>query len=431
MPSIIILAAGHGTRMKSSTPKVMHCIAGKPLIEHVITTARSLNPDQIILVIGPELEHITFDSDITTVTQQERKGTGHAVQLALPQLHSTSDNTIILFGDTPLIQPQTLSQQNSTLNDNLQICVSGFRPQDPTGYGRLIETQNKEITHIIEHKDATEEQRKNNLCNGGIIAIRTACLRELIEQLDNNNSSGEYYLTDLIRLGTERNYAATYQETTEQEIMGINTKAQLAQAEAELQTKLRNQALENGVTLVDPNSVFLSTDTKIGKDVIIHPFVTIGEGVTIADNVTIKSFCHIEQAVIGEGATIGPYARLRPGTELADNTHIGNFVEVKNAQIGQGSKINHLSYIGDSTVGNQTNIGAGTITCNYDGKTKHRTTIGNENFIGSNTIFIAPVTTGHKVTTGAGSIITEDIKDNSLAIARSKQENKHKKPKTP
>lgn len=438
--AVIILAAGQGTRMKSNMPKVMHKVAGLPMVAHVAETALSVNPSNIITVIGPDMNNVSdavngILEDTTCeslfIEQTERLGTGHAVKTALPVLKDFSGKIFILFGDTPLIAPETLQQmlQESSHRNVTGVQVLGFRPEDPLQYGRLEANEDtKELLQIIEFKDATDEQRSNNLCNSGVMLLDSTHLEEMINKIDNNNAGGEYYLTDLIAIAKAQGLFSSFTEASdEKEVMGVNNRVQLAEAESALQDRLRNKAMLAGVTLVNPETIQLSSDTQFGQDVIINSHVVIGRGVEIGNNTEIKSFSHLEGTKIGQSAVAGPYARLRPGAELADDTKIGNFVEIKKAKIGKGSKVNHLSYIGDAIVGTDSNIGAGTITCNYDGFSKFTTEIGDNCFIGSNSIFIAPVKLEDNIITGAGSVISKDVPEGALAIARTSQTNLNNK----
>jgi bifunctional UDP-N-acetylglucosamine pyrophosphorylase/glucosamine-1-phosphate N-acetyltransferase len=333
------------------------------------------------------------------------------------------DEVLVLFADTPLIRPQTLARMRSALADGAAIVVLGFRPHDPSGYGRLV-CAGGELVAIREELDATAAERAIGLCNGGIMALAGRCALAILERIGNDNHKREYYLTDAIAVARAMGHRAVVIETEEDDVRGINTKVQLAETEAAMQQRLRRAALEAGATLVAPDTVFLSSDTRLGRDVVVEPFVVFGPGVVVEENAVIRSFCHLEQAHVGKGASVGPHARLRPGARLEENVRVGNFVEVKEAVIGAGAKANHLSYIGDASVGAGSNIGAGTITCNYDGSAKHRTEIGKEAFIGSNSALVAPVRVGERAYVGAGSVITEDVPDDALALARARQANK-------
>ena len=423
--STIILAAGKGTRMRSRLPKVLHKMAGKPLVTHIIASAVPLAPAQIIAVIAPNME------DVQTVCYREfppcefaiqmsQKGTGDAVRAALPAL-AKCDYVLVLTGDTPLVRSETLRAllDKATMCD---IAVLGMRVENPTGYGRLITDKNGNLEAIVECKDANAAEKKITLCNSGIMVIRMKYLADLLAKLSTSNASKEYYLTDIIAVANQKKLRAMVVEAADSsELMGINTRAQLAAAEAMLQQRLRAAAMEHGATLIDPHTVFFAADTQLGEDVLVHPFVVFGAGVTVGNNVEIRSYSHIEGAAIEDGAIIGPFARLRPGTTIEENAHVGNFVELKATRLGRGAKANHLSYVGDAEVGAGANIGAGTITCNYDGVNKYKTTIGSRAFIGSNSSLVAPVTIGADAMVGAGSVITEDIAAGALAIARATQ----------
>lgn len=420
--AIIILAAGKGTRMKSAMPKVLHKVCGKPMINHVIDTAKALSPKKIVTVLSRDtqvIEDSIKDSSLC-VLQKQQLGTGDAVKPALSQLTSFKGNIVILYADTPLIEVTTLNKMIKKL-DKSGAVVLGFRPDDPAEYGRLEINNSNNLERIVEFKDASPEQRKNNLCNSGVIAIKSDVIQKLIGKITNENANGEYYLTDLIELAKNDGNICSYIEGEEDEVLGVNNRVQLSEAENIFQNRLREKAMLGGATLIDPSSVYFYHDTKVGKDVLIHPNVTFGEGVSVADNVEIKSFSHIEGAKISSGAAIGPFARLRPGTDVGQDARIGNFVEVKKSQIGKGVKIGHLSYIGDSEIGSETNIGAGTITCNYDGVNKFKTKLGKNVFVGSNSALVAPINIGDNSFIGAGSTITKDVGKNSLAVARGRQ----------
>jgi bifunctional UDP-N-acetylglucosamine pyrophosphorylase/glucosamine-1-phosphate N-acetyltransferase len=422
--SVIILAAGKGTRMKSTTPKVLHKLAGIPLVEHVIRSAGKLSPEQIIIVTGPEGKAIACNYPETiSVLQRERLGTGHAVQSAKAVLDPKSNDVLILFGDTPLVKTQTLLQMVEAKNapNKPDLVVAGFEAKNPEGYGRIIcENYNTPIA-IVEHKDATEQQRQINLCNGGMMLVSNQHLFNLIEETTNNNANGEYYLTDVLGLAVAQGLKTALVMFSEHEVLGINSRKELAYAESVLQERLRVSAMDGGATLIDPQTTFLSSDTVIEQDVVIEPNVFIGPGVKIEANVTIKAFCHLEQCTISSGSVIGPFARLRPGAQIGEDCRIGNFVEVKNSTFSKGAKANHLSYVGDSEVGEKSNIGAGTITANYDGFNKHRTKIGDGVFIGSNSSLVAPVTIEDGALVAAGSTITSSVSANSLAVTRAAQ----------
>jgi len=421
--SVVILAAGMSSRMKSTTPKILHKIAAKPIINYVIDTAIGINPAQIITVVGKNSQTIidlvtNYYPNMQICVQHNQQGTADAVKSAT--INQATENVIILYGDTPLISSSTINLMLAKL-DKSPLVMLGFRTGSPAEYGRFI-TEGTTLKAIVEYKEATNEQLNINLCNAGIMAVKTKILTQFIGDIKNNNSKGEYYLTDLVELVTKNNLHASFIEVFEQEVLGINTKEELSQCEAIMQNKLRAFHLQNGVTLIDPASVIFSEDTIIEADSVIHPFVVFGPKVKIDSNVEIKSFSHLENCHIMQHAIIGPYARIRPGTVIEENVHIGNFVEIKNSEIKSGAKINHLSYVGDAIIGAKTNIGAGTITCNYDGFSKHKTIIGENVFIGSNTSLIAPINIGDGSMIAAGSTISKDIPSDALAIERSEQQ---------
>jgi bifunctional UDP-N-acetylglucosamine pyrophosphorylase/glucosamine-1-phosphate N-acetyltransferase len=421
----IVLAAGEGTRMRSSIPKVLHQVAGGSLLSHVLAAAPSGEGAGVAVVIGPQREDVGAEAkrvrpDAAIVVQAERLGTAHAVLAAREAIERGADDVLVVFGDTPLISAATLARMQEPLKAGAAVVVLGFRAADPTGYGRLL-TKNGELVAIREQNDASAAERLIDLCNAGVMAFDGRTALQILDAIGNANSKSEYYLTDAVGIARDKGLRAVTIETSEDEVRGINTKAQLAEAEAVLQTRLRQAALEAGVTMTAPESVYLSADTSFGKDVTIEPFVVIGPGVTIADGAVIHSFSHIVEATIGKKASVGPYARLRPGTSLGEGAKIGNFVETKNAVLDAGAKVNHLTYIGDAHVGVGANIGAGTITCNYDGFKKHRTVIGAGAFVGSNSSLVAPVRIGAGAYVGSGSVITKDVADDALAVERGEQ----------
>jgi bifunctional UDP-N-acetylglucosamine pyrophosphorylase/glucosamine-1-phosphate N-acetyltransferase len=421
----IVLAAGEGTRMRSTLPKVLHAVAGRTLLAHVLAALAKAGGTQTAVVVGPDREDVAAEAkriapNAQTFVQTERRGTAHAVLAAKDALKKGADDILVIFGDTPLILPETLARLRGALIDGAAVAVLGFRPADPKGYGRLV-TQGSELLAIVEEADATDAQRAITLCNGGLMAIAGKYALAILEKIGNANRKGEFYLTDAVAVARDMTLKAVALEVSEDEVSGINTKAQLAAAEAVTQQRLRAAAMESGVTLVAPETVHLCADTKLGKDVTIEPYVVFGTGVTVEDGATIRSFSHLAGAHVGKGAIVGPYARLRPGAKLEENVHIGNFVEVKEALIEAGAKANHLAYIGDARVGAAANIGAGTITCNYDGAAKHRTDIGAGAFIGSNSSLVAPVKIGDGAYIGSGSVITKDVPANSLALGRAPQ----------
>jgi bifunctional UDP-N-acetylglucosamine pyrophosphorylase/glucosamine-1-phosphate N-acetyltransferase len=424
----VVLAAGEGTRMRSSLPKVLHPLAGQSLLAHVLEASPKGSGAALAVVIGPDHGPVADEvrrirPDTATLVQRERLGTAHAVLIAREAIARGADDLLIVFGDTPLISAATFERLRAPLQKGAALAVLGFRAADPTGYGRLL-LEGDHLLAIREHADATPAERKVTLCNAGVMAFDGRMALEIIEKIGNANSKGEYYLVDAVAIVRDMGLEAVVIETSEDEVRGINTKAQLAEAESVMQARLRKAALEAGVTLIAPETVFLAADTKFGNDVTIEPFVVIGPGVSIADGAVIHSFSHIVQATIGKNTSVGPYARLRPGTSLGDGGRIGNFVETKAATLEAGVKVNHLSYIGDAHVGEGANIGAGAITCNYDGFGKHKTTIGAGAFVGTNSSLVAPVKIGNGAYIGSGSVITKDVPDDALAVERSPQNNR-------
>jgi bifunctional UDP-N-acetylglucosamine pyrophosphorylase/glucosamine-1-phosphate N-acetyltransferase len=421
----IVLAAGEGTRMRSSLPKVLHPVAGRPLIAHVLAAAPGGRNDAIAVVVGPDHQAVIDEinrtrSEAKTYVQRERLGTAHAVLAAREAIAAGADDILIAFGDTPLIDGQTFERLRKALKDGAALAVLGFRAADPTGYGRLL-VDGDQLVAIREQADANEAERAVTLCNAGVMAFAGRTALKILDKIGNGNSKGEYYLTDAVAIVRELGLRAAVIETDEDEVRGINTKAQLAEAEQVMQRRLRQVALDAGVTLIAPETVFLAADTTFGKDVTIEPFVVIGPGVAIDDGAVIHSFSNIVGARIGKNASIGPYARLRPGTVLGEGVRIGNFVETKAADLDAGVKVNHLTYIGDTHIGENANIGAGTITCNYDGFDKHRTEIGAGAFVGSNSSLVAPVRIGTGAYIGSGSVISKDVPDDALAVERAEQ----------
>jgi bifunctional UDP-N-acetylglucosamine pyrophosphorylase / glucosamine-1-phosphate N-acetyltransferase len=420
--ALIVLAAGKGTRMKSQLPKVLHKAANRTLLGHALAAATTLNPVQAVVIHGPDMENVQneakrFFPGAVFAEQTERKGTGHAALMAQSQLQGFAGTVLILYGDVPLISAASLTKLNSHVSAAQPMAVLGLNAANPQGYGRLL-TQGTNIIAIREELDATPEERGVTLCNSGIIAISNAVLWQLLPQVKSNNAKGEIYLTDLVELANAAGHKVGLELCDEDETLGVNDRMQLAQIESKLQARYRKQAMLGGATLVDPATTYFSPDTKLGSDVVVQPNVFFGPGVTVGDNVEILANSHIEQTTIGNGAKIGPFARLRPGTEVGENAHIGNFVEIKKAKIGKGAKANHLSYIGDAIVGARSNIGAGTITCNYDGFEKHLTDIGEEVFVGSNSSLVAPLKIGSGANIAAGTVVTKNVPEDALAIAR-------------
>jgi bifunctional UDP-N-acetylglucosamine pyrophosphorylase / glucosamine-1-phosphate N-acetyltransferase len=419
----VVLAAGKGTRMRSSRPKVLHRLAGRAMIAHVLESVAPLDCAPIVVVLAPGMEAVASEvAPYPTAIQDRQLGSGHAV-LAAKAAVGEAEDVLILYGDTPLIATSTLERMLARRRaaDRPAVVVLGMRPSDPAQYGRLIADGAGGLQAIVEQRDATAEQQAISLCNSGVMAVDGRELWGLLAKVGNGNAKGEYYLTDIVALARRRGLAAAIVEAPAEELVGINTRAELAAAEASLQSRLRARAMETGATLVDPASVWFSFDTRLGRDVVVGPNVVFGPGVEVADNVEIRAFCHIEGARIHEGAIVGPFARLRPGSVIGSKAHVGNFVETKNAKLGSGAKANHLSYLGDVTVGEGSNIGAGAITCNYDGFDKHETVIGRGVFIGTNSALVAPVTVGEGAFVAAGSVITQDVAAQSLALARGRQ----------
>ena len=424
----VVLAAGEGTRMQSSMPKVLHPVAGQSLLAHVLGAAPKGAGASLAVVIGPNHQAVSDEAkrvrpDATVFIQRERLGTAHAVLAAREAIARGADDLLVAFGDTPLISAATFERLRAPLKKGAALAVLGFRAADPAGYGRLL-VEGDQLVAIREHADAGTAERAIKLCNAGVMAFDGRRALEIIEKIGNANSKAEYYLVDAVAIARQLGLEAVVIETSEDEVRGINTKAQLAEAEQVMQTRLRRAALDAGVTMIAPETVFLAADTTFGNDVTIEPFVVIGPGVSIGDGAVIHSFSHIVQASIGKKASVGPYARLRPGTSLGEGARIGNFVETKAATLEAGVKVNHLSYIGDAHVGAGANIGAGAITCNYDGFAKHRTTIGAGAFVGTNSSLVAPVKIGSGAYIGSGSVITRDVPDDALAVERSEQTNR-------
>jgi bifunctional UDP-N-acetylglucosamine pyrophosphorylase / glucosamine-1-phosphate N-acetyltransferase len=426
----IILAAGKGTRMKSDLPKVLHRLAGAPMLAHVQRAAAAAGIARTALVVGPGMDAVAeaglaVDPQTRVVVQSEQLGTADAVNAAAPVFDKAKGPVLVLYGDTPLLRADTLKAVLGELEAGADLVVIGFEALDPTGYGRLLFDDKGRLAGIREEKDASAAERALTLCNSGIMAFRSAeTLVALLARIGNDNAKKEYYLTDAVALAHEDGLQARVVLSNGEEVLGVNSRAELATAENLMQWRLRAAAMENGATLIAPETVFFSYDTAIGRDVTIEPNVFIGTGVTIADGVTIRGFCHMEQTSIGEGAEVGPFARFRPGANLAKKVRIGNFVEIKNAQVAEGAKVNHLTYIGDASIGAKANIGAGTIVCNYDGFAKHRTEIGAGAFIGSNSSLVAPVKIGDGAYVGSGSVITKDVSADALALTRASQEEK-------
>jgi bifunctional UDP-N-acetylglucosamine pyrophosphorylase / glucosamine-1-phosphate N-acetyltransferase len=428
----IILAAGSGIRMNSAIPKVMHPIAGRPMIAHLMHALEPLKPAATVVVIGPGMEAVArLVKPAASVIQDPPLGTGDAVRTGLDGLASRLapkgdiEDVLVLFGDTPLLTTKTLSMLlDERRRTDAAIIVAALRPKDPGVYGRLVLSRDGKLERIVEAADATPEELAINLVNGGIMALAAWHAEALVTALDCNNAKSEFYLTDIVPIARRRDLDCRILELPEHELVGINTRAELATAESLMQDRLRRDAMAAGATLIAPETVFFSADTRLGRDVVIEPNVVFGPGVTVSDGACIRSFSHMEEATIGAGAIVGPFARLRPGAVLEEKVHVGNFVEVKAARLGAGAKANHLSYIGDALVGAGVNIGAGTITCNYDGVNKWRTIIGERAFIGSNTALVAPVEIGDGAFVAAGSVVTRNVPADALTVARGQQVDK-------
>lgn len=422
----IILAAGKGTRMQSDLHKVLHPVAGRPMLLHLVDSVAALAPDRSVVVVGAgrqQVEAAVAPLGIATAHQAQQLGTGHAVAQAEAALDGFDGDVLVLYGDVPLVSTATMRRMLDRLHgeDAPATVVLGFRPADPGAYGRII-AEGDRIVKMVEFKDATAEERAQTLCNSGLMAVRSSDLFALLARVGNDNAAGEYYLPDVVMLAAADGRASAVIETDAAEVAGVNSRAELAGIEAAWQAARRSRAMAEGATLVAPEAVWFAHDTQIGRDVVIEPNVVFGPGVRIADGVTIRAFSHLEGASVGEGAEIGPYARLRPGAVLEAQAKVGNFVEMKNAVLGRGAKANHLTYLGDAEVGADANIGAGTITCNYNGFLKNRTRIGEGAFVGSNSALVAPVTIGAGAIVAAGSVITRDVEPDALAVARGSQE---------
>ncbi|MCA0905216.1 bifunctional UDP-N-acetylglucosamine diphosphorylase/glucosamine-1-phosphate N-acetyltransferase GlmU [Ruegeria marisrubri] len=425
--ALVILAAGKGTRMNSDLPKVLHPIAQVPMLIHAMRAGSVLSPEHTVIVTGHGSEAVAKvaraeDEGAQITVQEDQLGTAHAVAHARSALSGFEGDVVVLYGDTPFLQPDTLERMIAARADN-DLVILGFEAADPARYGRLV-MKGDALERIVEFKDASDEERAITFCNSGLLACDAGTLFDLIDAVGNDNASGEYYLTDVVEIARDRGLKVTAVSCDEAQTLGVNSRADLAAADAVFQARARAELLDLGVTLMAPDTVYLAADTVVGRDTVIEPNVVFGPGVTVESGATIRAFSHLEGCHVSRGAVVGPYARLRPGAELAENTRVGNFVEIKNAEIAEGAKVNHLSYIGDASVGAATNIGAGTITCNYDGVMKHKTTIGDNVFVGSNTMLVAPVTVGDGAMTATGTVVTRDVDPDALAVARAKQENK-------
>ena len=424
--AVVILAAGQGTRMRSDTHKVLHPIAGKGLLMHLLDSVARLGAEKSVIVVGKGRDQVEKALDgrkVSIAHQAEQKGTAHAVQQAKDALSGYEGAVLILYGDTPFVEPETLKRMLDRLDGDggPGVVVLASTPADPLNYGRIILGEGDHIAKMVEYKDATEEERAVRLCNSGMMAARAKDLFRWLDEVGNDNAAGEYYLPDVVNIAAAEGRDAVVIEADPYETAGVNSRAELAHLELDWQRRRREQALQDGATLIDPESVWFAHDTRLGRDVTVEPHVVFGPGVEIADGATIKAFSHIEGATIATKAVIGPFARLRPGAKVGEKAKVGNFVEVKKATLGTGAKVNHLSYIGDAEIGADANIGAGTITCNYDGFGKYGTVIGDGAFIGSGNMLVAPLTIGRDATTGAGSTVTKDAPAGQLTLSRAKQ----------
>ncbi len=421
----VVLAAGEGTRMRSATPKVLHRLAGRSLLAHVLSTARDVSATAVAVVVGPGGDDVAAEArrafgGVDVFVQGERLGTAHALLAAEPALARGYDDVLVLYGDVPLVAPATLTHMRVLLRDGAGLVALGFLASEPRGYGRLL-TDEAGLRAIREDRDATDAEREVRLCNSGLMALDGRRTLDILKRIGRDNAQREYYLTDAVEVARGLGLPCVAPTADEAELQGINDRVQLAAAEARVQARLRDDAMRNGATLVAPDTVFLCCDTRLGRDVLVEPHVVFGPGVVVAEGAVIHAFSHLEGAVVEAGASVGPFGRLRPGTIVGRGARVGNFVETKNARIDAGAKVSHLSYIGDASVGAGANVGAGTITCNYDGFTKARTVIGPGAFIGSNSALVAPVAIGEGAFVGAGSVITDDVPDGALALGRGRQ----------
>ncbi|MGR3615430.1 MAG: bifunctional UDP-N-acetylglucosamine diphosphorylase/glucosamine-1-phosphate N-acetyltransferase GlmU [Paracoccaceae bacterium] len=425
--ALVILAAGKGTRMKSDLPKVLHPIAQAPMLAHALRAGAALEPEKVIVVAGHGADQVAkavaeYDEMAEVVLQEEQLGTAHAVDQARDALTEFKGDVVVLYGDTPFLSVDTLNRMIEA-RQNADLVILGFHAGDPARYGRLV-MDGDSLERIVEFKDADENIRAIDFCNSGLMACDAQTMFDLIAGVGNENASEEYYLTDVVELARARGLSVTAVSCDEAETLGVNSRTDLATADAVFQARARAELLESGVTLMAPETVYLAYDTVIGRDSVIEPNVVFGPDVTVESGALIRAFSHLEGCHVSRDAVVGPYARLRPGTELSEGAKVGNFVEIKNATLAEGAKVNHLSYVGDASVGARSNIGAGTITCNYDGVMKHQTTIGADVFVGSNTCLVAPVSVGDAAMTATGTVVTKNVEAGALAIARSKQENK-------
>lgn len=425
--ALIVLAAGAGTRMNSDLPKPLHELGGRPLVAHALLTGQALEPERVIVVTGHGAEAVeaavaATDPAAICVRQSEQKGTGHAVLQAAPALEGFDGDAVVLYADTPFLTPDTLDRLRAARAKH-DVVVLGFEAADPGRYGRLV-MDGGTLVRIVEFKDANTEELTITTCNSGVMAADARTLMGHLGRVEPQNAAGEYYLTDVVAVARAAGQSSGVVLCPEDETLGVDSREGLARAEARFQAMCRTRAMEAGVTLTSPESVMFSADTEIGRDAIVEPYVVFGPGVTVETGARIRAFSHLEGCHVSQGAVVGPYARLRPDAEIGNDARIGNFVEVKAAVIGEGAKVNHLSYIGDAELGARTNVGAGTVTCNYDGVMKHRTVIGRDVFIGSDTMLVAPVTVGDRAMTASGSVITEDVPEDALAVSRARQVNK-------
>lgn len=425
--SLIVLAAGLGSRMNSELPKVLHPLGGAPLLAHCLRAGAMLEPERVVVITGHGAEQVARaaqreNPEADIAHQAEQLGTAHAVAQARAALEGFGGDVLVLYGDTPFVTPETLEAMLAARARH-DVVVLGFEAADPGRYGRLI-THKGTLERIVEYKDASPQERAITLCNSGVVCASAPLLFELIDAVGNDNAAGEFYLTDIVALARARGHSAGVVTCPEAQTLGINTRAELAAAEAAFQARARAEAMENGVTLIAPETIFFALDTVIGRDAVVGPNVVFGPGVTIESGAEIRPFCHLEGCHVSRGAIVGPFARLRPGTELAEDVRVGNFVEIKNAILEEGAKVNHLSYVGDASVGEGANVGAGSVTVNYDGVAKHHTSIGPRAFVGSGTMLVAPVTVGAEAMTASGSVITADVPAGALALGRARQENK-------
>lgn len=421
----VILAAGEGTRMCSDLPKPMHAVAGRSMLAHALAAVRAAGAERVAVVVGPGRDDVAAAaraevSDAEVFVQAERRGTAHAVLAARAALTRPADDVVVAFADTPLVEPATFARLRAPLAVGAGVTVLGFEAADPTGYGRILR-EGDAVVAIREHRDASEAERAVTLCNGGLMAIAGAQALSLLDAVGDANAKGEFYLTDVVEIARARGLRVEVVTAPEEEVQGVNDRVQLARVERTLQNRLREAAMRAGATLIDPDTVYFSVDTVLGRDVVVEPNVVFGPGVVVEDGAVVHAFSHLEGARVASGASIGPFARLRPGADIGRKAKIGNFVEVKKARVGEGAKLPHLSYVGDAEIGARANLGAGTITCNYDGFDKHLTVVGEGAFVGSNSSLVAPVTIGAGAYVGSGSVVTQAVPEDALAIARARQ----------